>query len=186
MLHATAFPQSALRRFTRAEYDRLIALGFFQRERVELIHGVLVKMSPIGPPHRSVVDRLTRLLVPRLADRALVSIQQPFAAEDESEPEPDVSVLPLGDYSVNHPDRAFLIVEIADSSLEFDREMKGPLYAASGVEEYWLVNLVERLVEIHAEPVDGRYANVRRVKAGETIAPRAFPDVEISVAELLP
>jgi Uma2 family endonuclease len=186
VISTVASPRSQLRRFTRTEYDRLIALGFFRRERIELIHGTIVKMSPIGPPHRVVVDRLTRHLVPRLIDRALVSIQQPFAAWDESEPEPDVSVVPLGDYSVDHPGQALLIIEVADSSLDEDRETKAPLYAASGVPEYWIVNLVEKVVEIYTDPADGRYRNSRRARSRETVAPGAFPDVVMSVADLLP
>ena len=175
-----------LRRFTRPEYDRLVALGFFRQERIELLHGTIVRMSPIGPPHRDVVDRLNELLLPRLIGRARVSIQQPFAAWDDSEPEPDVSVIPLGDYSVDHPQRAHLIIEVADSSLEEDRELKARLYAASGVPEYWIVNLVQHVVEIHTEPMKGAYGRVRRAKASETIAPGAFPDVPINVADLLP
>lgn len=179
-------PRSAPRRFTRAEYDRLVSLGFFRHERIELLHGTIVRMSPIGPPHRAVVDRLTRLLVPRLLDRALVCIQQPLCAWDESEPEPDVSVVPLGDYSVDHPERAYLVIEVADSSLDEDRATKAPLYAASAVPEYWIVNLVERVVEIHTEPDGALYRNIRRVRARETIAPSAFPDVQMLVSDLLP
>lgn len=96
-----------------------------------------------------------------------------------------MSVVPPGDYSATHPDRADLIIEVADSSLEVDRETKGPLYAASGVGEYWIVNLVQRVVEVYSAPVGGRYTQVRRAKGGETLAPRAFPDVAIAVAELL-
>ncbi len=175
-----------LRRFTRSEYDRLIALGFFHQERIELLHGTIVRMSAVGPPHRDVVDRLNELLLPPLIGRARVSIKQPFAAWDDSEPEPDVSVVPLGDYSVDHPQRAYLIIEVADSSREQDREIKARLYAASAVPEYWIVNLLQRVVEIHTEPIEGAYGNVRRAKAGETIAPGAFPDVAINVADLLP
>src|SRR5689334_4201358 len=96
----------APRRLTRAEYDRMAELGFFRGERVELIRGVVIAMAPIGPRHRSVVDRLNELLLPRLIGRARVSIQQPFLAADESEPEPDVSVLPYRRYSDQHPGRA--------------------------------------------------------------------------------
>lgn len=173
-------------RLSRADYDRLVALGFFQRRHVELIHGILVEMSPIGPPHRAVVDRLTKLLVLRLGDRARVSTQQPFIAWDESEPEPDVSVVPEGDYELSHPEQAFLLIEVADASLAYDRETKAPIYAASGVPEYWLVNLVERVVEVYRHPEGGRYTSVDRLKPGARIAPEAFPDVQILVSEILP
>ena len=186
MLHADHLIRATPRRLSRAEYDRLIALGFFQRERLELMHGILVEMSPVGPPHRTVVDRLNELLLPRLLGRAKVSIQQPIAAWDDSEPEPDVSVLPIGDYSALHPNCALLVIEVADSSLEYDRHTKGPLYAASSVNEYWIVNLVERIVEVYSDPAQGRYQTSARFKPGATIAPRDFPEVTIDVSSLLP
>ena len=180
-------PLAPLRRFTRAEFDRLIALGFFQEdERVELVHGILVRMTPPGPPHGNSVDRLNELPLPRLLGRARVRIQQPFVAHDESEPEPDVAVVPVGDYSIEHPHVAFLVVEVADSSLIYDRETKAPLYAASEVAEYWIVNLPERVVEVHTDPAAGRYARVQRFRSCTVLRIAAFPDVEVPVADLLP
>lgn len=173
-------------RLTRAQYHRLIELGFFQGEHVELIHGILVDRSPIGLSHRIVVDRLMRLLVPALAGRADVAIQQPYRAAGESEPEPDVSVCPLGATSEKHPSRAHLIIEVSDSSLEYDRLTKSRLYAASSVEEYWVVNLVQRVIEIHRDPRDGRYIVHTVAKPGESVAPQAFPDLVIPVDQLLP
>jgi Uma2 family endonuclease len=174
------------RRLTRAEYDRMIELGFFHGERLELIRGSLLRMAPIGPTHATTVSRLNELLLPRLLGRAGVRIQQPLVACDESAPEPDVAVVPLGDYSRQHPDRAELVVEVAESSLLHDRETKGPLYAASNVCEYWIVDLGGRAVEIHDSAASGRYARVRRAVAGETISPSSFPDVAIAVSQLLP
>jgi Uma2 family endonuclease len=159
-------------------------LGFFQGERVELIRGIVIRMSPIGPRHRSVVDRLTELLVPSLVGRARVSIQQPFVACDESEPEPDVAVLPLARYSEHHPDRAHLIIEVAESSVTYDRGTKAPLYAASGVPEYWLVDVVARVVEVHTEPADGRYGRVARVEGDSVLGLGAFADVTFTVRDL--
>ncbi|MBI2898324.1 MAG: Uma2 family endonuclease [Deltaproteobacteria bacterium] len=179
-------PSPPLRRFTRAELARLVALGFFREdERVELIHGCLVRMTPPGPPHSSAVDRLAEILLPRLLGRARVRIQQPFAASDDSEPEPDVAVVPIGDYSVDHPHSASLIVEVADSSLAYDRKTKGPLYAASAVPEYWVVNVPERTVEVHTAPEPGAYARLEIVRSG-VLGLSAFPDVEVQVAELFP
>src|ERR1043165_617725 len=100
-------------------------IGLFDDERVELVRGVIIAMSPIYPPHASPVDRLTEILVRALAGRARVRIQQPLLATDESEPEPDVAVVPLGDYTATHPDRALLVIEVADSSLRKDRLLKG-------------------------------------------------------------
>jgi len=159
-------------------------LGFFEGERVELVRGTVIAMSPIGPRHRSVVDYLTELLVPRLLGRARVSIQQPFLADDESEPEPDVAVLPLERYSETHPDRAYLIIEVADSSVAFDHDTKAPLYAASGVPEYWVVDVGARCVHIYASPSDGRYARADRKDGRAELRPLQFPDVAVLVSDL--
>jgi hypothetical protein len=99
-----------IRRLTRAEYDRMIEMGLFEDERVELLHGVLVTMSPIGAPHASVVDRLNAILVLATHGRALVRVQNPFAASDDSEPEPDLALVPMGDYDDEHPQRALLVI----------------------------------------------------------------------------
>jgi Uma2 family endonuclease len=177
-------PHATPRRLTRAEYARLGELDFFRGERVELIHGIVLRMSPIGPPHASVVARLNELFLPRLIDRATVRIGLPLAACDESEPEPDLAVVPKGRYSDHHPDGAFLVIEVAHTSLEYDRETKGPLYAASGVAEYWIVDVVARAIEIRTEPSAAGYARVRHVVIGESAAPAAFADVVISVGDL--
>src|SRR5690348_4349224 len=140
---ASAAPEQ-FRPLRRVEYDRLVALGTFDRERIELIGGALRRMSPIGPPHASTVDDLNRLLVLALVGRAIVRVQGSFAADELSEPEPDLCILPLGDYRSAHPSEAHLIIEVSDSSLAYDRGEKAQLYAACGVPEYWVVNLVDR------------------------------------------
>lgn len=174
----------APRRLTRAEYDRMAELGFFRGERVELIRGTVIAMSPIGPPHGSVVDRLTEMLVPRLLGRARVRIQQPFLAIDESEPEPDVAIVPLARYSKEHPDQAHLIIEVADCSLAHDRDTKAPLYAATGVTEYWLVDVETQAVHVHTEPSEGRYVRVDRREGDAPLSPQVFPDVVVTVRDL--
>ena len=174
------------RRFTRAEYHQLIEFGLFARERLELVHGILLQMSPIGIAHRRVVSRLNKLLLPRLLGRAEVFIQQPYAAADDSEPEPDLAVVAPGEYASGHPSRAFLLIEVADTSLEYDRATKAPLYAASFVDEYWIVNLAERVVEVYREPANGKYGKLAYHRAGDVLSPAPFPDVAVSVAELIP
>ena len=171
-------------RLTRKEYDRLAELGFFEGERVELVHGIVVRMSPIGPGHADPIDRLMEWLVPALLGRARVRIQQPFVACDESEPEPDVAVVPVGPYAKAHPDRAHFLVEVAESSLAYDRETKAPLYAASEVPEYWVVDVASRAVEVYTAPLAGRYTSVVRFTAPDTLRPLAFPDLAIQVATL--
>lgn len=172
------------RRMRRSEYERLVNEGFFESERVELIRGMVVERPPIGPAHANPVDVLAEALVPVLLGRARVRIQQPFVAADESEPEPDIAVVPAGSYSQRHPDEALLIVEVAESSLEHDRNTKAPLYAESGVREYWIVDLTTRTVEVLDEPTPGGYRRSRTFSRGQTITPAQFPDVVIAVDRL--
>jgi Uma2 family endonuclease len=172
------------RRLSRDEYDKLAEQGFFEGERVELIQGMVVQMSPIGPTHADPVDVLTELFVKGVSGRARVRIQQPFIAGANSEPEPDVALVPPGRYGSRHPDRAFLIVEVAESSLAHDRETKAQLYSGSGVLEYWIVDVRGRAVHVHDEIVDGRYARIRAFDEATVLSPGSFPDVSLSVAEL--
>ena len=172
------------RRLSRGEYEKMAQLGFFARERVELIHGIVVRMAAIGPPHAEIVDRLMASLVRAVGDGARVRIQQPFVACDESEPEPDVAVVPARSYASGHPAEAFLVIEVAETSLVYDRQTKAPLYAASGVAEYWIVDVAAQVVEVHATPIDGRYTLVRRLGLADSLEPGALDGVKLAVADL--
>ncbi|HEU4730744.1 MAG TPA: Uma2 family endonuclease [Kofleriaceae bacterium] len=174
-----------VRSLKRSEYDRLVELGLFQDERVELIRGVLVKTSPQLAPHASTVQRLTQLLATRLAGHFMLRIQSPLALSDDSEPEPDAAVVPVGDYDAEHPTTALLVIEVADSSLRTDRA-KAAVYAGAGIGEYWIVNLTARTVELYTSPDGDRYAEARTLRTGDVLRPAALPDVAIAVAELLP
>jgi Uma2 family endonuclease len=169
----------------RVEYDKLIELGAFQGEHIELLEGLLVPMSPIGPPHSSTVQRLNALLLPVLLGRATVRSQDAFAALEHSEPEPDVAIVPLGEYDTAHPDQAHLIIEVAESSLAVDRGVKLRLYAACNVPEYWIVNLIERHIEVYTEPKDGTYGKTQRYHRAQSIRLEHFPDLEVRVADIL-
>jgi Uma2 family endonuclease len=169
----------------REEYERMVALGLFEDERVELLYGLLISMSPHGPEHDSTIDRLNLLLVRALGDRARVRIQGSFAASDDSEPEPDVAVLPPIDYDDAHPREAWLVIEVAESSLAKDRGPKARLYAASNVSEYWVVNLVDHAIEVHTNPRHGVYETKRQVRRGDRITLVRFPDVELRVDDIL-
>lgn len=173
-----------LRPLSRFEYDRLVDLGMFAEERVELLHGMVVRRSPHGPDHDATIERLTELLVIALRGRARVRIQSSFAASDTSEPEPDVAVVPIADYRRAHPTVAELIVEVAGSSLARDRGSKAAVYAASGVREYWIVNLAERTIEARTDPQHDGYRTVRIVRSHESITPVAFADLVVAVADL--
>jgi Uma2 family endonuclease len=163
----------------------MVELGMFQDERIELLRGVLVPMSPIGPPHSDTIDRLNRLLILSLEGRARVRCQNPYAALDDSEPEPDFSVVPLGDYHLKHPERADLVIEVADSSLSRDRGVKLHIYAENGVPEYWIVNVKDRRIEVHTDPSPEGYRTRRVVEPGETLLPARFADVVFRADDIL-
>jgi Uma2 family endonuclease len=168
----------------REEYERMVAAGFFRDERVELLSGVLVQMSPQHPPHAGTVQALNYLLLPALLGRASVRIQLPFVAGADSLPEPDLAIVEPGRYMDAHPSRAFLIIEVADSSLRLDRQEKAEIYARASVPEYWVVNVADRIVERYSEPAGGAYVRVTPFRSGETVSPLAFPDVAARVDDV--
>lgn len=180
-----AFAPEEIRPLRRAEYDKLVALGAFEGEKIELLHGALVALSPTGTPHAATIQALNLLLVRALGDRAAIRPQLPFAADDYSEPEPDFAVMPLGDYLDDHPAKAWLLVEVSDSSLRHDRGVKRRLYAKAGVPEYWIVNLVDRVIEVHLEPVNGDYTVVTPRRKGESTRLSQFPDIELRVDDVI-
>jgi Uma2 family endonuclease len=169
----------------RVEYEKMIAVGVFGDERVELLYGVIVEMPPKGPPHDSAIQRLTKRLVAAIGERADVRVQSAFAASDGSEPEPDVAIVPTGSYREAHPDQALLVIEVADSSLAIDRGTKAQLYAESGVPEYWVVNVRDAIIEVHTDIVRGAYTHVKPYRAGDHVALVSFPDIELAVADVL-
>jgi len=177
--------QEPVRPLRRVEYDKLVEAGVFEDERVELLYGIIIRMSPIGPPHASAVAALNELLILRLAGRASVRVQSSIEASDDSQPEPDVAVVPRNNYRQAHPSDALLIIEVADSSLTKDRGIKAKLYAECGVPEYWVVNVRDDLVEVHTEIVGGAYTRVEPHRPGSRIRLTAFPDVEIDVRDIL-
>ncbi len=169
----------------RTEYEKLGALGAFEDERIELLEGLLVPMSPIGPPHSSAVDFLTLLLVRALGDRARIRIQNPFAVSDISEPQPDILVAPLADYVTDHPTEAYLVIEVAESSLAKDRGQKLRIYAARGVPEYWVVDVAARRIDVYRDPAGGAFRSARTFEHGEAIQLLLFPDVSLRVEDVL-
>jgi len=174
-----------IRPLRRVEYDQLIALGAFQDEKIELLDGVLVPMSPIGPPHSSTVQKLTLLLVRALGDRTAIRPGLPLAALEHSEPEPDLVVAPLSDYDTAHPGEADLVIEVADSSLKQDRGIKRRIYAECGVPEYWIVNLVDRRIEVYTDPEGKTYRSEAYYVRGHSIRLVRFPDVLVRVEDVL-
>lgn len=172
-------------RVTREIYHRMIDAGVFEGRRAELVRGEIVEMSPQKRAHSSTITRLTMLLAPVLAGRADVAVQLPLSGPD-SEPEPDLAVLPPDLGGDDHPDTALLVIEVAESSVRYDRLVKGPLYAEMAVPEYWLVDLPARRIEVHTEPVGGVYRQQRTHLPGESVTLGAFPDVTLAVDDILP
>ena len=184
-----------LRRWTRVEYDRLVELGVFQGEPVELIGGRLVVAEPQGSYHASAIGAVGDVLRSVLPPGWLVRVQMPVALDDDSEPEPDLAVVPgaWADYRERHPARPALVVEVAEASLGFDRGEKAGLYARGGVRDYWIVNLVERVLEVFHDPEQDRtapdgcgYRTVMRLGPGAVVSLIALPFVRIAVSDLLP
>jgi Uma2 family endonuclease len=179
------------RRFTIDEYERMAETGILDEdERVELIEGEIVEMSPIGPPHASMVARMTAVLVPRLAGRAILWSQSSLLLRAQTSYfQPDLILLrPRNDYyrSANpEPRDALLVIEVMDSSVYRDRRVKLPLYARACVAEVWLVDVSTDTVEIWRDPVGRRYRSARVAARGEQIAPLAFPDLPLAVTDLL-
>ncbi len=183
----TPIAEPARRRFCRRELARLEAAGVLHPdERVELVGGDLIAMAPISARHAACVRRLQRLLTERVGARALVDVQQPLALGEHDEPQPDLVVLRPrpDDYASAHPEAsdALLVVEVGQSSVGFDRDVKGPRYAAAGVNELWLVDLVSDEVTVYR---DG-YRSIRRYGRAESITLAALPSAPLAVADLLP
>ncbi|MGH7348772.1 MAG: Uma2 family endonuclease [Candidatus Rokuibacteriota bacterium] len=185
-----------MRRWTRVEYERLVDLGVFHEdERLELLGGHLMVREPQGSRHGVAIELADSALGVALGSGWRVRIQLPIALDEDSEPEPDLTVV-AGDPRESrdhHPSRPALVVEVAESSLRFDRETKGPLYARAGLAEYWIVNLADRVIEVYRDPtaVPGttggwRYATVLVLDAAGVAAPLAAPAARIAVADLLP
>ena len=179
----------ARRLFTSDEYCQMVEVGILtDRDRVELIRGEIVHKMSTGPRHIAFVDNLTELLVLRLAGRARVSVQNALVVSDDSVPEPDLKVLrrralPYKQRLASAED-ALLLIEVADSSLAWDRSTKLALYAEAGIAEYWIVNCPAESIEIYRTPERDRYLDVRLVEGAETISLQAFLDVTLSLAEI--
>lgn len=178
------------RLFTVDEYHKMVEAGILNEDdRVELLGGEIILMSPIGEHHAGVVNRLNALLNRLLLDSAIVAVQNPIRLTDDSEPEPDVAVLRFRDdyYTGSIPisqDIIFLI-EVSDTTDTSDRSVKIPRYAQAGIEEVWIVNLQDRMVEVYSSPKVGVYQGVRRAQPGETLPLVGFPEVVVKVDDVL-
>jgi Uma2 family endonuclease len=186
-------PPLTLRRWKRTEYDRLVVLGVFDDDPVELVGGQLVVPEPQSAYHASAIRTVDYALRAVLPVGWIVSIQSPVSLDEESEPEPDLAVVPGSstDYRHEHPARPVLAIEIAESSLAFDREHKGSLYARAAIQDYWIVNLVDRVLEVYRDPgpdasaaYGWRYRSVTTLAPPAVARPLAFSDIRVPLADL--
>ena len=177
--------------WTREEYERMVSAGVFHPEdRLELINGAILEMTPQSRAHATAVCLVDEVLSAVYAQGFTVRVQVPMALGESSEPEPDVAIVRgrPRDYLASHPTVAVLVVEISDSSLRYDREYKQGLYAASGTPEYWILNLIDYRLEVYRDPDQERetYRSCTVLIRNDTVSPLARPDASISVADLLP
>lgn len=180
----------ARRLFTVEQYHKMAGSGVFAPdERVELIEGEIVAMSPIGREHAATVNRLNHWFARRLGERVLLGVQNPVTLGRRSEPQPDVCLLkPKADfYAAGHPRPGdiLLLIEVADTTLTFDREVKVPHYSRVGVREVWLVDLGGASVEVYRKPGTQGYGEMRRLAREEKVAPLAFSKCVFAVSEIL-
>lgn len=183
------------RQWSRVEYERLVECGLFDGDPVELIGGQLIVAEPQGTYHATVLSMVDDVLRSLLPPGWIVRSQLPLSLDDDSAPEPDIAVVrgSRADYLNAHPSVPALVIEVADTSLGFDRRIKGSVYARGGVQDYWIVNVTDRALEVYREPQADPSAiwgwshrSVRTLRAPETVAPLALPSIRIPVAALLP
>lgn len=181
------------RRWTRDEYYRLLDVGILgEDDRVERIEGEIVELAPEHAPHAGHVDLARDVLARAFGTGYTVRVQHPLTLVD-SDPEPDLAVVPgrPGDYLHRHPTTAHLVVEVSQSTLSYDRTDKTAVYARARIPEYWILNLVDRQLEVHRQPGDwpdggSAYRQREVVRPGQTVRPLAIPHVAIDIADLLP
>lgn len=187
MVDLDSLAPERVRPIRRVEFDQMAELGLFEDERVELLGGLIVEMTKPGTRHSESVSRLNKyLMVLDFQGRARIRIQLPVALDEYSEPQPDVAVVPVADYSHEHPSDIVLAVEVSDASLRKDSHVKAALYAAQGIREYWIVNLVNDVIEVRRDPGPNGYQSLTTHRRGETVAPLEFPDLVALVDDLLP
>lgn len=174
--------------WTRDEYERMVESGSFVNRRVELIEGIVHEMAPQDNLHAAGLRQVRWALEKICPDGYQVDVQMPMNLGLDSVPEPDLAIVPRDplNYVHGHPTHALLIVEVADSSLRHDQQRKARVYAQAGVQDFWIANLVQDVLEIYREPVKGGYRQKLVLHRGESIAPLARPEVSVAVNDLLP
>ena len=177
------------KKLTVQKYQEMIEAGMFTSDdHIELIRGEIIEMSPIGRKHIASVNRLNAILSQKLSDQVIVSIKNSVELDDNSAPQPDVALLKKRDDfyrdSVPNPRDIFLIIEVADTTIKSDRDIKIPLYAEANINEVWLVDTNNQLIEVYRQPFNGVYRQKQTFLLGESISILAFPDVTIAVNDV--
>ena len=175
-------------RFTVHDYHRMGKAGILHEDdRVELIEGEIVEMAAIGARHFSCVNRLNRMLVMGVGDAAVVSVQNPVKLNEHTEPQPDITVIRPRDYteSLPLPEDVLLLIEVSDTTLAYDRNVKLPLYARAGIGEVWIVNLAAKAIEQYTDHSGDGYRRVDHKRGGQKLLPAALPDLTLTVDEIL-
>ena len=177
-------------RLNVSQYHQMSEAGILsENDKVELINGEIIAMSPIGRRHAACVDRINRLFNSILGIKAIVRVQNPIILNNLSEPEPDIALLqPRADfYESGHPQPKdiFLLIEVADSSLEYDRDVKIPLYASSAITEVWLVDIYEQVIIVYRYPSEDGYSEIKTLSRGEKMSIQTFPEINLVVDDIL-
>ena len=175
-------------RFTTDEYHRMVEAGILHEDdRVELLDGQLIAMAAVGIPHSNALAALNEIAVTTLGKTARITVQDPIHLDSQSEPEPDLVIARRRNYTTTHPTPGdiFLVIEVADSSPDYDRNTKLPRYAAAGIAESWLVNLQGQAIERHSAPQNGRYSHIVIAGPGETLASTTLPAFIVVVNDIL-
>ncbi len=180
-----------LRLWTVKEYYQMIEAGLLHpEEQVELLEGQIINMTPQGPFHAATTDYTTEYLRHTLAGKALLRCEKPIALNQYSEPEPDIAVVHLHPYRYanGHPQASevYLLIEVADTTLEYDRNTKAKIYAKAGIEDYWVLNTKKRQLHIFREPMIDGYSQEDILVETASISPLAFPEITVEISRLLP
>lgn len=189
-----AEPAVHIKHWTRDEYDRMAEAGIFSPDdHVQLIDGDILTMTPQNSPHASAIGKTQRALERLFGTSVWVRIQMPLIVDPDSEPEPDLVVVPgtPDDYRDDHPRSALLVVEVSDTTIALDRNRKSSIYARASIQEYWIVNLAERCLEVYRDPISSpgqasSYRSSKKFRPSDSLTPLAVPEAAVTVTELLP
>ena len=188
-IEVTVVLQLVRHQFTVKQFHQMAESGILsENDRLELIRGEMIDMSPIGTRHSGCVLFLTNLLAFLLAGRALINVQNPVELDETSEPQPDIALLkPRPDFYRNshpQPEDIFLLIEVADTTIKYDREVKIPLYAEANIPEVWLIDVNQEVIEVYRNPLQGVYQDVQKLVKNQVLSILSFPDVNINVSEI--